>query len=104
VTVDEARSAFLSLDGASEGEHHGHPDFRVGNKIFGTLQPDGGRVVLRLPEELAEAMAAENPVACKVVSRIGGMGWLAFELATTTRDEFEPLVQLAFERRRSKSR
>jgi hypothetical protein len=33
----------LSLDGAVEGAHGGHADFRVGGKVFATLgYPDKG--------------------------------------------------------------
>ena len=34
---------------AEELGHHGHPDFRVRNKIFATLWPDEDRAVLKIP-------------------------------------------------------
>ena len=39
MTADEFRSQALSLPETSEGAHMGHPDFRVGGKIFATLGP-----------------------------------------------------------------
>jgi hypothetical protein len=39
VTADEFRSLALELPEAVEAEHMGHPDFRVGRKIFATLGP-----------------------------------------------------------------
>lgn len=38
--ADEFRKLALELPGAEEGAHQGHPDFRVGGKIFATLGPD----------------------------------------------------------------
>jgi hypothetical protein len=40
MTSDEFRSLALSFDDAEEGSHMGHPDFRVGSKIFASLGPD----------------------------------------------------------------
>jgi hypothetical protein len=37
VTENEFRRLALSLPEAEEREHMGHPDFRVGGKIFATL-------------------------------------------------------------------
>jgi hypothetical protein len=37
MTPEMFRKLALQLPGASEGEHHGHADFRVGGKIFATL-------------------------------------------------------------------
>ena len=38
MTADDYRRIALGLDGVIEAEHMGHPDFRVGGKIFATLQ------------------------------------------------------------------
>jgi hypothetical protein len=38
VTAADFRRLALSLDGAIEAEHMGHPDFRVGGRIFATLR------------------------------------------------------------------
>ncbi|WP_433984426.1 hypothetical protein RBB78_05825 [Tunturiibacter empetritectus] len=37
MTAKDYRRIALSLPCASEGSHQGHPDFRVGGKIFCTL-------------------------------------------------------------------
>ena len=37
MTPDGFRRIALALDGASASAHHGHPDFRVGGRIFATL-------------------------------------------------------------------
>jgi hypothetical protein len=39
MTAEEFRKLALSLPKTSEAAHMGHPDFRVGGKIFATLGP-----------------------------------------------------------------
>ena len=72
-TADDFRKLALSFPGAEERAHMGHPDFRVGGKIFATLSapgPEWGMVVLR-PEQQELAMAAE-PEAFKPVAGAWG--------------------------------
>ena len=54
MTPNEFRGAALALPGAEEKAHMGHPDFRVGGKIFATLgYPDErfGTLVLTLQDQ-----------------------------------------------------
>jgi hypothetical protein len=63
VTADDFRKLALSLPDACEAAHMGHPDFRVGGKIFATLGPREAWGMVKLaPEEQAEFMAAEPEV------------------------------------------
>jgi hypothetical protein len=58
---DDFRRLALSFAGAVERAHMGHPDFRVGGKIFATLgapDADHGAVGL-LPEQQELAMDAQ---------------------------------------------
>jgi hypothetical protein len=63
VTANEFRSLALSFPEASEEAHMGHPDFRVGGKIFATLGPneDWGMVKVT-PEQQASFMRLEPHV------------------------------------------
>jgi hypothetical protein len=49
------RGLALSLPGAVEGTHMGHPDFRLNTRIFATLsrQADGCGVLMLTPEQQA---------------------------------------------------
>jgi hypothetical protein len=53
MTPAQFRKIALSLPEAAESAHHGHPDFRVGGKIFATLgYPDTAHGVVMLdPDE-----------------------------------------------------
>jgi len=41
MTPDDLRRIALSMPGAIESSHMGHPDFRANGKIFATLGPPG---------------------------------------------------------------
>jgi hypothetical protein len=43
MTPDQFRRIALALSGAVEGAHGGHPDFRVGGKVFASLGAPGAR-------------------------------------------------------------
>ena len=49
MTLAEFRAAALSLPGAEERSHQGHPDFRVNGRIFATVgYPDSGWGMVKL--------------------------------------------------------
>ena len=61
MSADRFRRAALALPGAVEGSHGGHPDFRVGQRIFASLfypDKDWGMVKLT-PEQQAMVVDAE---------------------------------------------
>ena len=51
MTADEFRGLALSFPETIESAHMGHPDFRVGGKIFATLTTDKDRGMARLNAE-----------------------------------------------------
>ena len=71
MTEDEFRRLALELPGATEGAHMGHPDFRVGGKIFATLWPEDGWAMVKLTPDKQEAFVHAAP---KVFSPVKG-GW-----------------------------
>jgi len=44
----EFRKLALACEGASESEHNGHPDFRVGGRIFASLAADGSWAMVKV--------------------------------------------------------
>ena len=62
VGVDEFRRLALSLPEASESGHMGHPDFRVGGRIFATLgYPSAGWGVVKLTPDQQELFVQVAP-------------------------------------------
>ena len=70
MTPDDFRRIALALPEAVESAHMGHPDFRVGGKIFATLGwPDAGWGVVDLPPEEQEVRVQAAP---DVFAPVGG--------------------------------
>ena len=60
MTDDDFRDIALSMNGAIEGSHMGHPDFRANGRIFATLHTartgDEVGMVKLSPDEQREVM------------------------------------------------
>src|SRR6266704_5930584 len=64
MTVREFRSIARSLPQVSEAAHIGHPDFRVGGRIFATLgYPRSGWGMVKLTREQQELFVRAQPGA-----------------------------------------
>lgn len=61
MTDDDFRDLVLALDGASEGVHRGHPDFRVNNRIFASVRADGALAMVKLAPDQQEVFLREHP-------------------------------------------
>jgi hypothetical protein len=62
--LDEVRTVALSLDGATQRDHHGNPSFRTARRIFATV-PDAQHLHVMLAEEDIRAAVAEWPGWCE---------------------------------------
>lgn len=70
MTADGFRKMALSMPQAVEAAHMGHPDFRVGGKIFATLGfPGEGWAMVKLTPEQQESFVRAEP---KVFSAFNG--------------------------------
>ena len=73
MTAKEFRAIALSLPEATEAAHMGHPDFRVGGRIFATLgYPRNGWGMVSLTPEQQELFVRAQPAAFAPVQ--GGWG------------------------------
>jgi hypothetical protein len=72
VTANEFRALALSLPETVEASHVGHPDFRVGGKIFATLTPDEERGMVKLTADQQSSFVKLEPKAFRPVN--GGWG------------------------------
>jgi hypothetical protein len=72
MTRDDFRKIALALPGVIESAHMGHPDFRVGGKIFATLMPEEGWGMVKLATDEQEAFVQAAPGVFSPVS--GGWG------------------------------
>lgn len=99
--ADEFRRIALSLPGAEERAHMGHPDFRVGGKIFASLHSPGkgtGAVML-LPEQQELAMDSEPDAFSPAAGAWGRGGSTVVSLANVSDDWLERTLEWAWRKR-----
>ena len=97
MTANGFRRIALGLKDVVESAHHGHPDFRVGGKIFATLgYPDAkwGMVVLT-PEQQPEWLRAHPESFVAVKGKWGESGGTLVRLAAVDSELLGEALTLA---------
>ena len=74
MTADEFRKLALALPEAVESAHMGHPDFRVGGKIFATLGPEGDWGMAKLTPEQQATFLRTGPKVFEPAAGAWGKG------------------------------
>ena len=105
MNTNDFRRIALSLEGAEEGSHMGHPDFRVGGRIFATLASAHlGYGNLMLTVEQQQAFVEELPeVFLPVFGGWGRMGATHIRLAAANQDVLVGALRVAWKLRVEKS-
>lgn len=81
MTGAQWRKLACSLPEAEEKSHFGNPDFRVRNKIFAGMSPDGKQGTLKLPPEFQSMLIDSKPsVFSPAAGAWGRQGWTHVEL------------------------
>ena len=103
-TADDFRRIALSFPEAEEGAHMGHPDFRVGGRVFASLgKPDAGHgMVSLLPEQQADFMTLGPDVFRPAAGTWGAGGSTLVRLETVSEDLLETALAAAWARRAGK--
>lgn len=78
LSQDYVRQLALSLPETYEASHQGTPDLRVRDKIFATLPPDGGAVVLKSTPANLSALVYGDPATFRDV---WAERWVSVDLA-----------------------
>lgn len=104
-TIAEFRRTALSLPQTAEGEHMGHPDFRVRKKIFASLGvPDKAWGVVKLTPEQQEVLMGAEPGAFKPAAGAWGRrGWTHVRLAAVDRTTLKSALAMAWRNTAPKS-
>ena len=104
-TADDFRRLALAFPGAEERAHMGHPDFRVGGKIFASLHaPAKGKgAVMLLPEQQELAMAAEPDAFSPAAGAWGRGGSTIVSLADVSNKWLERVLDWAWTKRAPKA-
>ena len=106
LTVDGFRRLALSLPGVVEDAHMGHPDFRVGGRIFATLgAPDPEWGMVKLTPEQQDAFVDSAPaVFTPVKGGWGRQGATNVRLRAASAGTLRPALETAWNNVASKSR
>lgn len=106
MTVSEFRRLALSMPEAVEGAHMGHPDFRVGGKIFATLgHPSSAFAALMLtPEQQELFVRTESKTFRPVPGGWGAQGATQIVLRTAKKSAVREALRVAWSNRASRRR
>jgi hypothetical protein len=106
MTPDGFRRIALSLAGVEEREHMGHPDFRVGGKIFATLgYPDEGcGTVMVSPEEQSILVRKYPDAFAPAAGAWGRSGSTSVQLRHAPARVVRTAMEAAWERRANQTK
>jgi hypothetical protein len=86
------------MNGAIEGAHMGHPDFRANGRIFATLYPDGKAGMVKVTPEQQQELVAADPAAFVPASGAWGrQGCTTVRLASVDEDTLGSAMTLAWQ-------
>ena len=105
MTADDFRDIALSMNGATEGSHMGHPDFRANGRIFATLHPGDRKGMVKLAPEEQRQFMREHPQMFEPSSGAWGrQGCTDVQLAAADRATIRGAMVLAWEAVMAKKR
>jgi hypothetical protein len=92
------RRIALDMDGAIEGAHMGHPDFRANGRIFATLHHDRLLGMVKLTPDQQHLFVREHPESFEPEPGAWGRnGCTAVQLATVDEDTLGEALTLAWQ-------
>jgi len=98
MTGDDFRELALAHQGAVEGAHMGHPDFRANGRIFATLQADERTGMVKVePDEQAVLLREQPGVFTPAAGAWGRQGCTLVRLTAATRRTLKPAMLLAWQ-------
>ena len=106
MTVDDFRRIALSLEDVEEDSHMGHPDFRVGGRIFATLaaaEKGYGNLMLS-PEQQAEFVEELPNIFVPIPGGWGKNGATHIRLAVANEDLLTGALRTSWRLRLEKNR
>ena len=98
MTPRDFRRIALGMQGAVEGAHMAHPDFRANGRIFATLAPDSKWGMVKLsPEQQKEFAGAEPETFVPAKGAWGRNGCTMVLLASADGDTVGEAMTLAWQ-------
>ena len=105
MTAEQFRKLVLSFPDTEERAHHGHPDFRVGGKIFATLgHPDQTHGMVQVtPEQQAEFLHDHPLVFSPAAGAWGRNGSTIVALPKATSAVMKTAIEAAYQKALTKA-
>lgn len=98
MSPDKFRRIALSMKGAIEGTHMGHPDFRSNGRIFATIYPDGHSGMVKLtPAQQQEFMSADSVKFAPASGAWGRKGCTTVRFDSIDEDTLGHAITLAWQ-------
>jgi hypothetical protein len=98
MTADDFRDIVLALDGAAEGSHMGHPDFRANGRVFASLHSQDRFGMVKLAPDEQAVLLREHPETFEPSPGAWGrQGCTNVRLATADRRAVTAAARLAWE-------
>jgi hypothetical protein len=97
-TCDELRRIALALPEAEERETFGQATFRVRDRIFAMLAPDGRTAVVKATPEEQALLLSSDPQTFAYAAYVGRFGWVSVQMATVEPDLLRGLLTEAWRR------
>lgn len=88
----------LQMNGAIEGGHMGHPDFRANGRIFATLYPDGERGMVKLnPAQQQDFISVDADAFAPASGAWGRQGCTTVQLSAVEEEKLGEAITLAWQ-------
>ena len=98
MTPKDFRRIALGMQGAFEGAHMGHPDFRANGRIFATIAQDAKWGMVKLsPEQQREFTTVQPGTFVPATGAWGRSGCTMVQLATADRETVGEAMTLAWQ-------
>ncbi len=98
MTPDKFRRIALSMNGAIESAHMGHPDFRANGRIFATIYPDGQSGMVKLtPAQQQDFMRTDSGTFAPASGAWGRQGCTTVRFDSVDEDTLGHAITLAWQ-------
>lgn len=98
MTEDDFRELALGLDGAIEGSHMGHPDFRANGRVFASLHGNNTTGMVKLAPEQQGVFVRDHPkVFAPATGAWGRQGYTKVTLSPAKAPAVRSAMLLAYQ-------
>jgi hypothetical protein len=105
VRAEDFRRLALAIPDAVESAHGGHPDFRIGGRVFASLGPAEDQAMVNLTPELQAQMIEEIPLAFEPCAGAwGARGYTRVDLSRAREAVVERVLAAALAKTQEKPR